>query len=142
MDLQTDSLKRCIDTLDASVAMLLKAQPESIEREVLRNAVIKGFELTLETSGKLLRRALKEYAGSPRAVDELAFKDLFREGLKRGFVKDAETVRRWFAYWENRNSTAHDYGLKFAEETLKLIPPFLDDAKILERDLRRGSTGA
>ena len=40
-------------------------------------------------------------------------------------------VERWFEYRDNRNDTAHDYGLVFAETTLKLLPTFLADAKAL-----------
>ena len=41
-------------------------------------------------------------------------------------------VERWFAYRDNRNSTAHDYGEGFAKETLALLPGFVADAKTLE----------
>jgi hypothetical protein len=37
---------------------------------------------------------------------------------------------------DNRNSTAHDYGQGFAEETLSLMPAFLKDARCLETTLR------
>ena len=38
---------------------------------------------------------------------------------------------RWLIYRDNRNSTAHDYGLGFAEETLVLLPQFIKDATAL-----------
>ncbi len=47
-----------------------------------------------------------------------------------------EAVTRWFAYRDNRNSTAHDYGVGFAEETLRLLPDFIADARALESVLR------
>ena len=40
-------------------------------------------------------------------------------------------VERWFQYRDNRNNTAHDYGAAFAHETLRLIPPFLQDMAAL-----------
>ena len=40
------------------------------------------------------------------------------------------------AYRDNRNYTAHDYGVGFADETLKLLPSFLLDAQALEVVLR------
>jgi nucleotidyltransferase substrate binding protein (TIGR01987 family) len=137
MELVTDHLDRCIKTLEASLELLRRAVPESVEYEVYCNAVVKGFELALETSGKLLRKALKEYSGSPRAVDEPSYKDVFREALKRGLIADADAVRRWFAYRDNRNSTARDYGVGFAEETLKLLPEFLVDVRKLEAALHQ-----
>ena len=36
-------------------------------------------------------------------------------------------------YRENRNNTAHDYGQKFAEETLSIIDNFLNDAENLKK---------
>ncbi len=101
-----------------------KAEKNSIEYEVFRNAAIKGFELTLETSGeKLLRKALKFYMGNPRIVDEMVYKEVFRHAAKHGLL-DNEATKRWFHYRDNRNNTAHDYGESFAEDTLKLLEPF------------------
>ena len=129
MELITDHLARCVATLEASIELLGRSRQESIEYEVYRNAVVKGFELCLETAGKLLRKALREYVASPRSIDELSYKDVFREALRRGFVADEAEVRRWFEYRDNRNSTAHDYGIGFAEATLGLLAHFLADVK-------------
>ena len=135
MTIATQHLARSIETLESSLASLRGAQPESIEFEVFRNAVVKGFELTLETAGKLLRRALKQYGATPRDVDALSYKDMLRTASKHGLLGEEE-VKRWFAYRDNRNSTAHDYGIGFAEETLRLLPDFVSDARRLETVLR------
>jgi nucleotidyltransferase substrate binding protein (TIGR01987 family) len=135
MSLNTDHLLRCIQTLESSLAMLNKAEEDSIDYEVYRNAVVKGFERVLETSGKLLRKALKAYGGSPKAVDELFYKDVLRHAGKHGLLTP-EAIERWFAYRDNRNSTAHDYGEGFARETLLLMPGFMEDARSLEASLR------
>ena len=45
-------------------------------------------------------------------------------------------MERWFAYRDNRNNTAHDYGENFARETLRLIPDFIDDVTRLAAVLR------
>ena len=58
MSLNTEHLLRCIHTLESSLAMLDQAEGDSIEFEVYRNAVVKGFELVLETTGKLLLKVL------------------------------------------------------------------------------------
>ncbi len=47
MNLNTDHYARCIRTLEASLVHLEKAEAESSEFEIFRNAVVKGFELTL-----------------------------------------------------------------------------------------------
>jgi hypothetical protein len=67
---------------------------------------------------------------------------IVKEALRLAATHDLMTldeVSRWFAYRDNRNNTAHDYGEKFADETLILIPQFLVDietlANVLERKL-------
>ncbi|MBV8802118.1 MAG: nucleotidyltransferase substrate binding protein [Gammaproteobacteria bacterium] len=132
--LNTDHLEQRIKTLEYSIEHLLSSQADSIEYEVFRNATIKGFELTLEICGKLLRKALKNYAGNPYLIDELTYKDLFRYAGKH-LLFDNQTIERWFAYRNNRNNTALDYGIAFATITIKLLPTFLQDARELKRIL-------
>lgn len=141
MSLQTDHLDRCVQTLESALQKLRAAEPGSIDYEIYRNAVIKGFELTLEMAGKLLRRVLKGYAAGPRTVDELTYKDLLRHAGKHGLFGESE-VRRWFKYRDNRNSTAHDYGEKFAEETLTLLPDFIGDVRSLRATLKQRCSNA
>ena len=105
MTLNTDHLKRCIKTLRQSIALLMQQKPDTLEYEIFRNATIKGYELTLETAG-----------------------------TKHGLLTIEET-KRWFIYRDNRNNTAHDYGVGFAEETLKLLPKFVEDAQRLKESL-------
>ena len=135
MKLNTDHYTRCIETLETSLILLERADLKSMEYEIFRNAVVKGFELTLETAGKLLRKALKAYTGGPREVDALTYKDLLRQASKHDLMT-TDAVERWFAYRDNRNNTAHDYGIGFAEDTLKLLPGFIADAKQLENTLK------
>lgn len=135
MNLNTDHFSRCITTLEITLVRLNEADPEEIEYEIFRNAVVKGFELALETAGKLLRKALKAYTGRPREVDALTYKDVLRHAAKHDLMTP-KAVERWFSYRDNRNNTAHDYGVGFAEETLELLPGFISDARALETVLR------
>ncbi len=132
MKLNTEHLDRCIQTLEGAVTRLTAEDEGSIEYDIFRNATIKGFELTLEMSGKLLKKALKPYFASPKAVDQLVFKDIFRNASKHGLLS-LEEVERWMTYRDNRNTTAHDYGKEFVEKTLKLLPQFIADAKRLKQ---------
>ena len=134
MSLQTAHLDRCLRTLEAALNQLRQAAPESIDYDIYRNAVIKGFELSLETSGKLLRKSLKTYFPAPAAVDELTFKDVLRHAAKHRLLTP-EAVERWFAYRDNRNLTAHDYGQALAEDTLAVLPAFITDARALSSAL-------
>jgi hypothetical protein len=67
MILNTDHLKRCIGTLESSLAFYQKAEPGSIDQEVFRNAIVKGYELAQETAFKLIKRALKDYPSRLRS---------------------------------------------------------------------------
>ena len=136
MSLNVEHLRRTADTLDEAIKHLLKVPSEQDTLyDLFRNAALKSFELSLETTGKLLRKALKLYGGSPREVDKLVFKDLFRHANKHGLLDEA-AVERWFAYRANRNTTAHDYGAGFANETLKILPAYLHDVRALADTLQ------
>lgn len=135
MLLSTDHLKRCISTLETSLAMYRQATAESIDREVFRNAIVKGYELAQETSFKLLKRALKDFGHGSKRLDATPVKEILRLAATHGLMSLAE-VERWFAYRDNRNDTAHDYGEGFAKKTLALLPGFIADAKLLETVLR------
>ena len=131
MSLNANRLRRTIDTLQQAITEIRKIADENdILYDLFRNAAIKSFELSLENSGNLLRKALKLYGGSPRKIDGLVFKDLFRHASKHGIL-DEGTVLRWFAYRDNRNITTHDYGEGFANETLKILPEYIKDATAL-----------
>lgn len=125
---------RCIETLERAHGLLRKANRETIEFDMYRSACVKEFEIILEQSGKLLRKALKPYFHSSKAVDRLVFKDLFRNAVLRDLITD-EQAERWLQYRDNRNSTSHDYGVNFTEETLELLPAFIADAEALSEIL-------
>jgi nucleotidyltransferase substrate binding protein (TIGR01987 family) len=135
MELNTDHLKRCIQTLQSSLTLLNQAEPDSIEQEVFRNAIVKGYELTQETAFKLLKKALREYGHSGKKLDQTPVKELLRLSATHGLMNLA-AVERWFSYRDNRNDTAHDYGDHFAQETLILIPCFIADVTALENILQ------
>jgi nucleotidyltransferase substrate binding protein (TIGR01987 family) len=127
MKLDISYYERCIHTLEKAYNLLLQTPNESLDFELYRSACIKEFEIILEQSGKLLRKLLKPYFHSSKEADKLHFKDIFRHAALRGLIS-TEASERWLAYRDNRNHTAHDYGVNFAEETLVLVPDFIKDA--------------
>jgi len=143
--LNTNQLRRCMKTLDSSLVFYQKAENDSIEQEVFRNAIIKGYELTQETAFKLLKKALKAYGHGGKKLESTPVKDILRLAAVHDLLTLPE-VERWFSYRDNRNNTAHDYGEQFANETLTLIPAFLEDiatlADVLERKLGKEAENA
>ncbi len=61
MNLNTDHPKRRIQTLRSALTFFEQAEAASIDQEVFRNAIVKGYELAQETSFQLLRKALRDY---------------------------------------------------------------------------------
>jgi nucleotidyltransferase substrate binding protein (TIGR01987 family) len=134
--INTDYLQKCIKVLERSYEFLKSSEKDSIEYEMYRNSLVKSFEMTIEQSGKLLKKKITPYFASKRAVDVLNFKDIFRYAAKYTLLTDVET-ERWLTYRDNRNNTAHDYGEAFAQETLQLINDFIKDAKKLKELLEK-----
>ena len=128
MKINAQFITRCILALEKALESLENATPTSTEYDMYRAAVIKEFEIILEQSGKLLRKRLRPFFHSNKAVDKLPFKNLFRQAGKHGLL-EIEEVTRWLHYRDNRNSTTHDYGHGLAENTLPIIPQFIKDAK-------------
>jgi nucleotidyltransferase substrate binding protein (TIGR01987 family) len=139
MEIDTVYLERCIATLEKAHALLQKANPENIDYDMYRSASIKEFEIILEQSGKLLRKVLKPYFHSSKAVDQLVFKEVFRHAVLRNIIS-SESCERWLQYRDSRNNTAHDYGVNFARETLVFLPQFITDAKELAKAIKQHNT--
>ncbi len=137
MTLNVEHLLRTAATLEqAMLAVRRTPADDEVLYDLYRNAAIKSFELSLETAGKLLRKALKAFGGNPRGVDGLVFNDVLRHAGKHG-VLDQDEVGRWLNYRANRNNTAHDYGVGFANQTLTLLPDYLRDVRALAVNLQK-----
>ncbi len=125
--LNTDYYARCIATLDKAFTTLKHLTSDDDLYDIYRAACVKEFEIIFEQTGKLLKKCLKPYFASSKQVDQLNFKDVFRYAAKHGLLELAE-AERWLQYRDNRNDTAHDYGAGFADDTLVLLPQFIQDA--------------
>ncbi len=137
--LNTEYLERCINTLDRAFQALDKLAGDDELYDIYRAACVKEFEIILEQSGKLLKKCLKPYFATPKQVDRLYFKDIFRHAAKHGLLETEET-ERWMRYRDNRNDTAHDYGVGFADNTLNLLSQFIVDARRVH-DVIKGCHG-
>lgn len=135
--INTEHMQKCIEVLEKSYEMLNGTRENTTDYEMYRNSLVKSFEMTLEISAKLLKKKITPYFASKRAVDMLSFKDIFRHAHKYSMLNEEETSR-WMRYRDNRNNTAHDYGIAFATETLALINDFLRDVKNLKKVLNNG----
>lgn len=128
--INTDYLSACIENLMLSFELMGQQKNNDKLYLVYRSAVIKEFELILEQSGKLLKKAIEPFFANNEAVDKLFFKEIFKYAHKFGLM-NADEVKRWFEYRDSRNKTAHDYGQDLAQKTLLLVQDFLVDSKNL-----------
>lgn len=60
------------------------------------------------------------------------FRELFRYAARVRLIP-LDAVERWFDYHELRNDTAHLYGEELAENTLRMLHSFIEDAEELAR---------
>lgn len=137
MSINTENLKKCIETLEKSYEYINSTPENTVEYEIYRNSLVKSFEITLEQAGKLLKKRLFPFFSSKNALDSLTFKDIFRHAGKHLLLTEEE-IARWHSYRDNRNNTAHDYGKAFAEETLTLVQTFIPDVKHLMEIIENG----
>ena len=134
--IETIYLERCIATLDKAYSLMQKTNAEEIDYDMYRSACVKEYEIIIEQCGKLLRKALKPYYHSSKVVDQLYFKDVFKQAVLRSII-NPELCERFLEYRDNRNNTAHDYGVNFAEETLILLPKFIEDALLITECIKQ-----
>lgn len=105
--LNTDYFARCIATLSQAFENLNQQPQDSVAYDIYCAACVKEFEIILEQTGKLLKKRLKPYFASSKQVDQLIFKDVFRQAAKHGLIT-LEEAECWLIYRDNRNDTAHD----------------------------------
>ncbi len=124
--------------MESAFEHLQQREPADELYDIFRAASAKEFEIVLEQSGRLLTKRLRPYFASNRQADKLTFKNAFRHAVKHDLIT-VDACERWFAYRDNRNDTAHDYGEQFAETTLKLLPSFIKDARDLAGIIAEGT---
>lgn len=130
MSVNVHYFRRCIEALDNAYEHLQKQDSDDIAHDIFRAACVKEFELVLGQSGKLLKMFLRSWFVNHQQVEELVFRDVFRSAVKHSLIT-VDACERWFNYRDCRNDTAHEYGLKFAEAVIELLPDFIADAKEL-----------
>ena len=141
VSIDTTFLRRCIASLERATAEVERLDDsQDVLYDIFRAACVKEFELVLEQSGKLLRKRVATYFATNRQADRLNFRDLFRHAARHDLI-DTDAVERWLAYRDHRNDTAHEYGEEFAEATLKLLPAFVEDAKVLANIVEQSDDG-
>jgi nucleotidyltransferase substrate binding protein (TIGR01987 family) len=123
-----EKLQKSLKHLELQFANYQSAQDRKelieIDREAIAESVIQRFETCYDTLWKDLKRYLIEEIGladvpnSPKPIIKLA-------GQNNLF---AASVEQWLKYADARTNTAHDYSGEKADETLRIVGDFIEDA--------------
>lgn len=133
---ETKFIENCLATLERAKSLLSGISPEHPDYNVFRIACIKEFELVLEISSKLVRKKLKEYTVFPESVDDMVFKDVFRNAVLRNILSDSEGTN-WFRYRELYIESADDYRDEITDKILGILPQFISDSRTLISSLKK-----
>jgi len=83
----------------------------------------------------MLKRYLKETAGSPDEIERMPFADLIRTGSAQGLLRGDWPA--WRRFREMRTRTSHTYDANTASQVVAGIPAFLQEAEHLLAELRQ-----
>jgi nucleotidyltransferase substrate binding protein (TIGR01987 family) len=100
-----------------------KTQPELMQ-EAVAESVIQRFEICYDCMWKVLKRYLLEELGIPEIPNSP--KPIFRLANENNLF--ASAISEWLNYADARIGTSHDYSGEKAENALKLMEGFIDDA--------------
>ncbi|HEX8328461.1 MAG TPA: nucleotidyltransferase substrate binding protein [Hymenobacter sp.] len=134
--LDTTALERCLATLERAHGRLVVTSPADDDHDLFRAACVKEFELILEIVVKLLRKVLREYVTSTSELNNLPFKHILRLAAQHGLLS-LDEVDRWLLHRDNRNTSAHEYGMQFAEQIINTLPLFIADTHAVLTTLRK-----
>ena len=109
------------------------AYERDTSQTLIRDGLIQRFEFTYEISHKMLKRYLATASPSPGEYDEMTFQDLIRSGNEQGLLLG--DWPRWRIYRDMRAKTSHTYDEAVAQEVVKGIPAFIEEARYLLQKL-------
>ena len=122
-------LKDSVEALKKSVnvynSYIVSDSAENDFEEVLRSGVIKNFEIAYEVCWKFMQRWINLNI-SPNILKGKFRRELFNIAKENAIIDDAEL---WMGFYEARNSTAHIYDEKIADEVFKEALGFLPCAE-------------
>ena len=125
------NLKNCIVSLEECINAYKINKDEKIQT-FIEDSCVKRFEVTVETSWKIMKRYLKDFYG--KDDKELTMNSIFRLMEGYGFRNSWEI---WREYYEKRNDTSHEYNREKAKKILKIAENLLQDAKFLYGELEK-----
>ncbi|GJM61994.1 HI0074 family nucleotidyltransferase substrate-binding subunit [Persicobacter diffluens] len=129
MELNFDRFRLSLARLDAQWVNFQKIDNtlSVITQEAIRESVIQRFEVCYDCLCKVLKKYMINELGEPEVPNSP--KPILRLANENGLLEG--DMERWMKYANARTYTSHDYSGAKAEDTLKLIEFYIDDAKQL-----------
>lgn len=124
-------LRNALNTLEGAL-LESRNHPDNL---LYRDATIQRFEYTYELAVKLLRRYLSQQAIHSELIDQMGFKDLIREGNRKGLLRGNVVV--WDNFRNTRNMTSHTYQAPIATQVFEEIPAFIEEVNFLLQQLEQ-----
>jgi len=103
----------------------------NFDYQFARAGMIKIFEMTIESSWKIMQRWIK--INNDDKIHEKPKRELFRIARQCGLITDQVA---WWGFYEGRNKTAHMYHEEIAEDVYALSKKFKDHLNIFAERLK------
>lgn len=101
-------------------------------REAVAESVIQRFETCFDCLWKVMKRYLIEEIGIADVPNSP--KPIFRLANENGLL--STPLEQWFLYVKARIATSHDYNMEKAQDCLRIMPQFTDDAIGIYQSMR------
>lgn len=125
--LDISSFKNAINSLDS---ILIRYQKDNYDIDI-RDAVIQRFEYTYSLAIKMMNRYINLYSSD--TISDMTFNEIIRKANKLGLLKN--DLEKWTEYRQKRNMTSRTYDERIANQVIKIIPEFKQDAEFLYNSL-------
>jgi len=125
MGITIAEFQKALSSLDVSIQLYHRANPQDPAQKAFRDACIQRFEYCIELSWKLSLKLL----GSTTSAAKPAVREMARSGI----ISDPSL---WIEFIEARNSTSHSYDEEVATKVFRSIEQFLPEARKLEAKLQ------
>ena len=126
-NLDISSFKNAINSLNS---ILIRYQKDNYDIDI-RDAVIQRFEYTYSLAIKMMNRYINLYSSD--TISDMTFNEIIRKANKLGLLKN--DLEKWTEYRQKRNMTSRTYDERIANQVIKIIPEFKQDAEFLYNSL-------
>jgi len=128
--IKTAELENSINSLENTFDLLINLNHNDLYYNTHANKSMIDFITSIKLCVNLLSELLEPYHHPAKSVYKLYPREIFKESLLRGIIP-IDVYERFLIYGNNRNEISHNYYHNFIQETLPILPDFIQDARII-----------